>query len=117
MEAAGAGQTATVAVAPIAALIVVGLGAVWLGLPPRRPGGIPLQGTPGSVADWANYLRVVSVPVAGLPRKVRGRDDVLRALQRQWRRGGLAVLAGRGGAGKSTIAHELVRRAQSSRRG
>jgi tetratricopeptide (TPR) repeat protein len=45
-----------------------------------------------------------------LPREVRGRDPVLKELRRLRREGGLVVLVGTGGAGKSTVARELIRR-------
>jgi hypothetical protein len=49
----------------------------------------------------------VTLPLGQLPVAVRGRDDVLDALQD---RRGLIVLAGMGGVGKSTVALELARR-------
>ncbi len=59
---------------------------------------------------WADQGVSAAVAVDRLPAHVRGRDDVLAELQEQLRRGGLAVLIGTGGIGKSTIARELVRR-------
>jgi tetratricopeptide (TPR) repeat protein len=54
----------------------------------------------------------VAVPLGRLPLAVRGREQLLRSLRRER---GLAVLAGMGGVGKSTVAAELARRLQSER--
>lgn len=109
------------AVAAITGTTVVTLGGAWTARVrmPREAGESLPSGTPEQrpSANWTDYLTVVSVPVGALPRHVRGRDDILRALQRQHRRGGIAVLVGVGGSGKSTIAHELARQAQAPRRG
>lgn len=51
----------------------------------------------------------VPVRLESLPR-VRGRKHLLRRLKTYRRKGGLVVLAGAGGMGKSTLARELVRR-------
>jgi tetratricopeptide (TPR) repeat protein len=45
-----------------------------------------------------------------LPEHVRGREGFLRKLEKQFRDGGLVVLVGAGGMGKSTISRELARR-------
>lgn len=57
----------------------------------------------------------LGVPVARLPTDVRGRAELLGALVRQVTSGGLVVLAGMGGTGKSTVAAEVARRARSPR--
>lgn len=54
----------------------------------------------------------VAVPLGRLPVEVRGRDAVMRSLERER---GLVVLAGMGGVGKSTVAAELARRARPER--
>ncbi len=53
----------------------------------------------------------VAVPLGRLPREMRGRKPLLRGLRQQLRTGGLVVLAGTGGVGKSTVATELARQA------
>lgn len=58
---------------------------------------------------------IVSVPVGLLPEHVRGREPFLRKLEKQFRDGGLVVLVGAGGMGKSTIARELARRISTQR--
>lgn len=60
-----------------------------------------------------SYAPLYSAPVRleGLPRQVRGRDGLLARLAECRRQGGLVVLVGAGGMGKSTLARELVRRA------
>jgi tetratricopeptide (TPR) repeat protein len=45
-----------------------------------------------------------------LPANVRGRGELLEELEQQFRSGGLVILVGKGGVGKSTVARELVRR-------
>jgi hypothetical protein len=57
----------------------------------------------------------LAVPVARLPADVRGRDELLRQLVRQVTSGGVVVLAGMGGMGKSTVAAEIARRARAPR--
>jgi tetratricopeptide (TPR) repeat protein len=52
------------------------------------------------------------VRVEDLPQHVRGRDDRLEQLKLQRRHGGLVVVVGAGGMGKSTLVRELVRRMQ-----
>ena len=58
---------------------------------------------------------IVNVPVGLLPEHVRGREPFLRKLEKQFRDGGLVVLVGAGGMGKSTIARELARRISTRR--
>src|SRR5262249_56793154 len=60
---------------------------------------------------------MAAVPVDHRPERVRGRDALLETLQRRLRAGGLVVLAGAGGTGKSTAARELARRMPRARRG
>jgi len=130
IEAAGAGQAAAVAVATIAATSLVTLGGVWASrvrgtdgpMPP--PGNVPEGGSPGGSShdggvppSFADQGSVVSVPIDRLPAEVRGREVILRELQQQFRLGGLAVLTGTGGMGKSTVARELVRRMSAKRKG
>jgi tetratricopeptide (TPR) repeat protein len=58
----------------------------------------------------------ISAPLGRLPREVRGRDSLLRRLHDRLNHGGLVVLTGPGGVGKSTIAAELVRQIQDRTR-
>ena len=55
------------------------------------------------------------VPWGRLPAAVRGRADLLQRLTGQLQDGGLAVLAGMGGVGKSTVAAAVARRARAPR--
>jgi tetratricopeptide (TPR) repeat protein len=55
-------------------------------------------------------LEAVPVPLEELPETVHGRENLLRQLEDHRRKGGLVVLVGAGGMGKSTLARELVRR-------
>ncbi|MFD3920803.1 tetratricopeptide repeat protein [Streptomyces sp. NPDC058595] len=60
---------------------------------------------------------LVAPPIDAVPELIRGRDQVMRRL-RQWLRrppGAVVVLAGMGGAGKSTAAAALARHAARSR--
>jgi tetratricopeptide (TPR) repeat protein len=66
----------------------------------------------GGGADTGPAGASVAVPVGRLPFQVRGRDDLFAALTAAT---GLAVLAGMGGVGKSTVAAELARQAQADR--
>lgn len=101
-----------------AAAAVAGVGvALWQGWlviyrkPPEPPSARPQpEDPPGGLSSWADLGVSAAVQVDRLPAAVRGRDHLLRALDRQLRAGGLAVLAGTGGMGKSTVARELVRR-------
>jgi tetratricopeptide (TPR) repeat protein len=61
------------------------------------------------VREDASLGASVAVPVGRLPARVRGRGALLRLLGKQVARGGLVVLAGMGGLGKSTVAAELAR--------
>lgn len=54
-------------------------------------------------------LEAVPVRVEKLPEKVHGRDDLVKQLKECRRAGGLVVLVGAGGMGKTTLARELVR--------
>ncbi|WP_127502722.1 ATP-binding protein [Actinoplanes solisilvae] len=65
-----------------------------------------------SPEDSFRPLYSAPVLIDSLPPVVRGRNDLLAVLTRQWRQGGLVVLAGPGGMGKSTLARELVRRSE-----
>lgn len=58
-------------------------------------------------------------PTGQLPNEVRGRDQMLRELQRFFRRppGGSIILVGAGGMGKSTVAMALAGRIQRARIG
>jgi tetratricopeptide (TPR) repeat protein len=62
------------------------------------------------------FASLYSAPVRleSLPRVVHGRDELLATLAKCWRDGGLVVLAGAGGMGKSTLARELVRRTEDA---
>lgn len=66
--------------------------------------GLP-QPTP-SAADFGLSVKVLT---ERLPAHVRGRRHLLRNLQRHLAQGGLVVLTGSGGMGKSTVARQLVR--------
>src|SRR6266545_2962035 len=67
----------------------------------------PAEETPVPIRDANLQGATLAVPIGLLPDKVRGREKLLRSLAR---RRGLAVLAGMGGLGKSTVAAELARR-------
>ena len=60
----------------------------------------------------------VTAPLGRLPPEVRGRDDLLaelsRPLTRRWQRGGVWILAGMGGLGKSTVALAIARAARAA---
>ncbi len=60
--------------------------------------------TPDEVED------TVPVRLESLPKEVHGRENLLQQLMEYRRTGGLVVLVGGGGIGKSTLARELVRR-------
>ena len=64
----------------------------------------PEPETPDEVED------TVPVRLESLPEKVHGRENLLQQLVEHRRTGGLVVLVGGGGVGKSTLARELVRR-------
>jgi tetratricopeptide (TPR) repeat protein len=85
--------------------------SVWLGV--RREPSAPAP----DPTDWSKRGRPTRVPVEYLPEYVRGRQDLLEQLRQQRRSGGLAVVVGAGGMGKSTLARELVRRIQQDARG
>ncbi len=55
----------------------------------------------------------LTAPLGLLPATVRGRDGLLRRIRDRLQEGGLVVLAGAGGVGKSTVARELIRRVQA----
>ncbi len=74
----------------------------------REATGVMALATPGAS---------LAAPLGRLPAAVRGRESLLRSLRLRLKTGGLVVLAGPGGVGKSTIATEFVRQAQSGRRG
>ena len=104
-----------------AAATVVSVGvALWPLIIKRgkRPvideGASELPPRPSSARDalpiWVEMEANVAVQLERLPDEVRGRGDDLDWLQRQVRVGGLVVLVGTGGMGKSTVARELVRR-------
>jgi tetratricopeptide (TPR) repeat protein/energy-coupling factor transporter ATP-binding protein EcfA2 len=59
-----------------------------------------------SAADFGLPVRVLT---ERLPTYVRGRKALLHRLQRHLAQGGLVVLTGSGGMGKSTVARQLVR--------
>ena len=96
-----------VAAAAAVASVVIGIWQGWIALHPEPPTPPP---PPEDPQKWANKGTTATVPVDLLPANVRGRTDFLGKLQRQLREGGLVVLAGTGGMGKSTIARELARR-------
>jgi tetratricopeptide (TPR) repeat protein len=74
----------------------------------RQPSPDPDNPEPPS--HQAAPLETVGVVIgANHPGKVRGRDSLLRKLERRLSKGGLVVLVGPGGAGKSTVARELIR--------
>lgn len=54
-------------------------------------------------------LEAVPVRVERLPAKVHGREDLIEQLKEYRKVGGLVVLVGAGGMGKTTLARELVR--------
>jgi tetratricopeptide (TPR) repeat protein len=74
----------------------------------RRPG--PAQPAEPQPSSWADQGDAVAVRLWALPAHVFGRKDLLDRLEACRSEGGLAVLAGPGGTGKSTTARELVRR-------
>lgn len=65
----------------------------------------PPKPTP-SAADFGLSVKVL---MERLPTYVRGRKPLFRHLQRHLTQGGLVVLTGGGGMGKSTVARQLVR--------
>jgi tetratricopeptide (TPR) repeat protein/energy-coupling factor transporter ATP-binding protein EcfA2 len=85
--------------------------------PPRGTGARrPEPGTESPAADpqkpapsAADFGLPVRVLTERLPTYVRGRKALLNRLQRHAAQGGLVVLTGSGGMGKSTVARELVR--------
>jgi tetratricopeptide (TPR) repeat protein len=91
-----------------------GVAGVGVGIWQLRKGASVPSLRPPELADrlpsWADVGAVVTVPIFRLPAFVRGRDELLRVLKQQLRSGGLAVVAGPGGMGTSTVARELVRR-------
>jgi len=104
-----------------AAVLALGVGAwqVWIMLHSQRAGDgrngnaehpQPTGGGSAPPEKWADKGIEVPVQVDLLPDNVRGRNDLLGELKKQYRDGGLVVLTGAGGMGKSTIARELVRR-------
>ncbi len=76
-------------------------------------GTIPLGPGPALPPDRPAVGAAVAAPLGRLPGKVRGREPLLRNLRSQLRKGGLVILAGPGGVGKSTVATELVRQARA----
>ena len=59
---------------------------------------------------------VVGPRVGSVPSEIRGRTQLLQSLRRGLDRGGLIVLTGMGGVGKSTVAAELARQALKTKR-
>ena len=115
-------------VGSLAAVLALGVGVwqIWIMLHPKPTGPTSnddtegVQSTGGGAAPpekWADKGIEVPVQMDLLPANVIGRDDVLGTLRRQYRHGGLIVLTGAGGMGKSTIARELVHRIPMRPRG
>lgn len=105
----------------IAAVVgaVAGVGAVvfaylqWKNVAPT-PQPLPAFESPDGTSDRyspsaADFGLSVEVLTERLPTYVRGRNSLLRHLQRHLSHGGLVVLTGGGGMGKSTVARQLVR--------
>ncbi|GLY92956.1 ATP-binding protein [Actinoplanes sp. NBRC 103695] len=89
-------------------------------VPPKDYGVLDEPSAEGQTAgaepdedDEDGFAPLYSAPVRveGLPERVRGRKSLLATLAEYRRQGGLVVLAGAGGTGKSTLARELVRSA------
>src|SRR5260370_12070298 len=87
-------------VEPLADSIVRGSAA---GSGARSSGG---QAPAPSAADFGLPVRVLT---ERLPEHVRGRGPLLRRLAEHLHQGGLVVLTGSGGMGKSTVARQLAR--------
>jgi hypothetical protein len=107
------GLAATIA-GTIAGVAVAGLVAwpVWLAVSDRRE----RRREQNSIRDEAVATGVsLGVPLGPLPADLRGREELLEELVRQLAGGGLVVLAGIGGVGKSTVAAEVARRARAPR--
>ena len=64
---------------------------------------------PKPTPSAADFGRPVKVRMEQLPPHVFGRKALLRRLKRHHSKGGLVVLTGSGGMGKSTVARQLVR--------
>ena len=108
------GLAATIA-GTIAGVAIAGLLAwlVWLAVSDRRE----RRREQKSIRDEAVATGVsLDVPLGPLPPDLRGREGLLEELVRQLAGGGLVVLAGMGGVGKSTVAAEVARRARAPRR-
>ena len=64
---------------------------------------------PKPTPSAADFGLSVKVRMERMPTYVRGRKPLLRHLRRHFTQGGLVVLTGSGGMGKSTVARQLVR--------
>jgi tetratricopeptide (TPR) repeat protein len=114
-DSATVGTWVGVAVAVVGILVAVVI-ALWQDQRSQRREEMTVWRQDSEAAPPAReYLAGMSlaVPFGLLPGIVRGRDQLLDRLQKQLREGGLVILTGPGGVGKSTIARELIRRAQT----
>jgi tetratricopeptide (TPR) repeat protein len=73
--------------------------------------------TQTQLPSWADLGDSVAPRLGSLPKYVRGRESLLSSLERHRREGGLVVLVGAGGMGKSTVVREFVRRMQPGEEG
>jgi energy-coupling factor transporter ATP-binding protein EcfA2 len=94
-----------VSIVAVVAATAIGLWQIWIMTHPKPPAPQP------DGSEWVGTSAAVALDL--LPAKVRGRVDLLGELQRQLHEGGLLVLVGTGGMGKSTLARELARRMRS----
>lgn len=105
------GRVAQLIEAAVALCVAAGSVAAWLLRQLRRPGQEPAA---GSITGLS-----VAVPTGQLPPVIRGRDQLLKQLHALLKApaGGPVVLAGTGGAGKSTVAATFAETTQRTRRG
>jgi tetratricopeptide (TPR) repeat protein len=107
------GLAATVA-GTIAGVAITGLG-VWLGWLAFTERTERRRERSSNRAEAVATGVSLGVPIERLPADVRGREDLIQSLVGQLPSGGLVVLAGTGGVGKSTVAAEVARRARVPR--
>lgn len=104
------------------ATVVVGTWQGWLTLPIRRLAKRDLRQTttpdpaasrPAPRVEAAQSGAGVALQLRRLPVAVRGRELLVRSLRSQLANGGMVVLTGPGGVGKSTVGSELVPQIQA----
>src|ERR1700733_13684795 len=105
------GRVAQLIEAAVALCVAAGSVAAWLLRELRRHSQEPAA---GSITGLS-----VAVPTGQLPPVIRGRDQLLRQLHALLRApaGGPVILAGTGGAGKSTVVATLAETTQRTLRG